>query len=584
MSRPPLSLPRGTTSSVPASQNTAPVIKFRCLYTHDVRRKAKRWQDGYLKFHTFNKRAMVYDDAGNFIGDHHWRDSNEIQDGDELELDKGVLIQVSECMERTQADISALFEKRKASQESPQQSTPLAPPSTLPLSSRTAVPARTGPPRSLNDLLGIKRPSTGRVAAIQSPYEQRHPTKTNHKPQEQEERPRPAKRSKQSPPVVSEEKGSQRQIRGFPEIIELGNSTSQTHLTGTILTEPVVSSEPRQPDKRHNSSHVSANATSRPRSNDHVAKAQKQVNSPVPARDLARNQSKSILGEAPLRTPLSLEKTEVQVAKSRLETNKPQTRLNPLRMSIEKPRPKLMYKAHTSKASNNRTVESAQAGSNPFVSGTLLPGSHTDCDISASTLAVLEEINEEESFGNTREENALMPDSILSKKETSQSTRTRALYRVPSHTAIHGSAASSAGIELKDDLNPPTSLQIHIQQRDSGPTHTKHNITRSHSDLSSMLLESHPMVSDPMVGISEPSVAEKQGFARRRKEPKAFRKSYSDTTALWNELNHNHGPSLPVATERPPISESNHEDSEKGPWTAEALDFFDWWPPGRQKP
>jgi hypothetical protein len=34
--------------------------------------------------------VMVYDDQGNFIGDHHWRSPDDVQDGDEMELDKGV--------------------------------------------------------------------------------------------------------------------------------------------------------------------------------------------------------------------------------------------------------------------------------------------------------------------------------------------------------------------------------------------------------------------------------------------------------------------------------------------------------------
>ncbi|KAA8641811.1 DNA helicase ZGRF1-like domain-containing protein [Aspergillus tanneri] len=96
---PPLNL------NVPVTQNTAPVIKFRCLYTYDLRRKAKRWQDGYLRFHTFNKRVMAYDTTGNFIGDLHWRQDESVQDGDELELDRGVLIQVCESVEKTETDL-----------------------------------------------------------------------------------------------------------------------------------------------------------------------------------------------------------------------------------------------------------------------------------------------------------------------------------------------------------------------------------------------------------------------------------------------------------------------------------------------
>ncbi|THC94042.1 hypothetical protein EYZ11_006484 [Aspergillus tanneri] len=73
---------------------------------------SKRWQDGYLRFHTFNKRVMAYDTTGNFIGDLHWRQDESVQDGDELELDRGVLIQVCESVEKTETDLSALYTKR----------------------------------------------------------------------------------------------------------------------------------------------------------------------------------------------------------------------------------------------------------------------------------------------------------------------------------------------------------------------------------------------------------------------------------------------------------------------------------------
>lgn len=154
--------------SLSQSQVTASVVKFRCLYTHDLRRKSKRWQDGYLRYHAFNKRVMVYDEQGNYIGDHHWRSVDEVQDGDELELDKGALIQVGEKMSTTQTDLSNLFDKR-TSQGSPQSHEPAsqAPRTSTPRSSCSSQPFR-----SLNDLLGIRKTPIGHLV---SPYEERHP-------------------------------------------------------------------------------------------------------------------------------------------------------------------------------------------------------------------------------------------------------------------------------------------------------------------------------------------------------------------------------------------------------------------------
>ncbi|BCS02161.1 DNA helicase ZGRF1-like domain-containing protein [Aspergillus luchuensis] len=161
-----MATPRSTPSmNVPATQNTAPVIRFRCLYTYDMRRKAKRWQDGFLRYHTFNKRIMVYDVAGNFVGDHHCRQDEGIQDGDELELDNGALIEVCEPVERTETDLSGLHSNKRKGQGSPSQRPGGTPtPTTVVYNSSTparpTLPSQQKPTRSLNDLLGIKKTPT----------------------------------------------------------------------------------------------------------------------------------------------------------------------------------------------------------------------------------------------------------------------------------------------------------------------------------------------------------------------------------------------------------------------------------------
>ncbi|KAH7312103.1 hypothetical protein BKA65DRAFT_518181 [Rhexocercosporidium sp. MPI-PUGE-AT-0058] len=104
--------------NVPHSQNTAPVLEFRCLYTADVRRKQKRWQDGRLKFHTFNKRVMVYDEKSNFVGDTHWKGGLDFEEGEELELERGgILVEVGECIGRRDQDLTELVDKRVKERE-----------------------------------------------------------------------------------------------------------------------------------------------------------------------------------------------------------------------------------------------------------------------------------------------------------------------------------------------------------------------------------------------------------------------------------------------------------------------------------
>ncbi len=162
--------------AIPSSPNTAPVLEFRCLYTHDLRRKQKRWQDGFLRFHTFNKRVMVYDVPRNFIGDSHWRDGGTVQDGDELELEKGVLVQVGEVVGSMEQDLTELLHKRRVNPGSPAAKKATAMVAANPSSNdHASTPITQLRPKSLNALLGTPRGPYGRATLpTQSPFEQRH--------------------------------------------------------------------------------------------------------------------------------------------------------------------------------------------------------------------------------------------------------------------------------------------------------------------------------------------------------------------------------------------------------------------------
>lgn len=178
MTAPPRSTPH---SQLPASQ-TAPVAEFRCLYTPDIRKKQKKWHDGYLKFHSFNSRIMVYDQARNFLGDTYYKDSTELQEGDELTLDKGVMVEVADAIGVTQTDLKPLFEKKPREAPPPPSAPPrrfqppsqLARPSVAPVAT-TAT--RTNPQRPrhkpLNSVLGTPKGPIGKAVPIKSPYEAR---------------------------------------------------------------------------------------------------------------------------------------------------------------------------------------------------------------------------------------------------------------------------------------------------------------------------------------------------------------------------------------------------------------------------
>lgn len=180
--------PSPVSSSVPLTQNTAPILEFRCLFTPDFKKKAKKWQDGRLKFHTFNKRIMVYDDRTNYVGDTHYH-THTLEEGEELELERGVLVEVGELIGKQDQDLEEVLDAvRGAGKSARQQSA--APPRVAgrgatpgPSAGRYATPApaarqmsmmSTGPVRPLSALLGTPQGRYGRaLLPTTSPFEDR---------------------------------------------------------------------------------------------------------------------------------------------------------------------------------------------------------------------------------------------------------------------------------------------------------------------------------------------------------------------------------------------------------------------------
>jgi Protein of unknown function (DUF2439) len=180
---------RGTSSlTVAPTQNTAPVFEFRCLYTHDLRKKKKIWHDGSLRFHTFNRRVMVYDDAKNYIGDAHWRETGEFQEGEELKLDKGVLVEVGEQIGHTETDLAPIIlEKRRP--ENPCSPSRVPPSNAYSSTLRTAGTASQARPKSLAAVLGASQGPIGRARVVaRSPFEQRQDN-VRQQPESSGERP-----------------------------------------------------------------------------------------------------------------------------------------------------------------------------------------------------------------------------------------------------------------------------------------------------------------------------------------------------------------------------------------------------------
>lgn len=194
---------QSSAASNSGQSSSAPVLEFVCLFSRDLRKKQKRWQDGRIKYHAFNKRVMVYDERGNFIGDTHWREAHDFEEGEELELERGgVIVQTAECIGSRMQDLSELIDKR--AQEKAQRQSAAAARHSSPLAPASVPRPPHAPPghlqlhsRPLHNVVGTPTGHYGRaVVPSESPYEQRQRQNAEQADPHDEESPRPAKRRK----------------------------------------------------------------------------------------------------------------------------------------------------------------------------------------------------------------------------------------------------------------------------------------------------------------------------------------------------------------------------------------------------
>lgn len=228
-------------TAIPLTQNTAPVLEFRCLFTSDIRRKQKRWQDGRLKFHTFNKRVMVYDERLNFVGDTHWHDYH-IDEGEELELDRAaVLVQVADCLGSRDQDLTELLDKRtKQREERAAVRRPSSSPVEVPFdnlrNARQPTPYSKLSQKPLSALLGTPTGHHGRaLLPTTSPFEDRQKDLR----QERDTEERPSKRRKAEP--TYSKAGYAQNLTGA--MLDL---SSTPHSTAHLRREPLWSRTSRR--------------------------------------------------------------------------------------------------------------------------------------------------------------------------------------------------------------------------------------------------------------------------------------------------------------------------------------------------
>ncbi|KAF3256465.1 hypothetical protein TWF192_001889 [Orbilia oligospora] len=97
-------------ASIPPTSHSAPIDEYIVLWTADKYKKLKKWHDGYLRYHTFNKRLMVYDHLMNKVCDKFLPEPEPIDIGDDLIFDSH-LVTIEDIKGRQTQDLRPLFEK-----------------------------------------------------------------------------------------------------------------------------------------------------------------------------------------------------------------------------------------------------------------------------------------------------------------------------------------------------------------------------------------------------------------------------------------------------------------------------------------
>ena len=124
----------------------------------------------------------MYDERSNFVGDSHWRADTDLNEGEELGLERGgILVEVGECIGKKDQDLSELVDKRVREREERAAAKATVTSPAVPRASfaKPQIPAPDGPqylrPKPLNAIIGMPTGHYSRaVVSHLSPFEQKH--------------------------------------------------------------------------------------------------------------------------------------------------------------------------------------------------------------------------------------------------------------------------------------------------------------------------------------------------------------------------------------------------------------------------
>ena len=592
---------RGTPAAPPQTQNTAPVHEYRCLFTREAHKKAKKWHDGSLRFHTFNRRVVVYDDGNHKVGDLHYRQEEEFGEGVELTLEGRVLVQVEQQTGETETDISQVVHTRH--DEGPERVKRI----------RLAVAASQQSQQSLKALLGSSQRQGRARQPYQSPYEQRHGVI------EQQIEP-PAKRQKLAvdkenvPPVITVQKPNAASAKTLSETVGLVAAPKRT------MPPPRMVPEMHEVLDLSSDEEINKNAPRERTQPTQLKPAKAKVVHPIEGdspshsgqpKGKTRNEqiqptrvsvnTKRIERLSPKRNPFIGESTDTGLP-PRLDTNTKGTDSlvrsgkTVIRIVSSKPRRKLMCRAllpesrprNPQQPSEETAVKTTIPNRAVASSVTPIPASPIPKRISSRRGSVDDPIGVSSSplfepagdFTLPQEEPVSSQDSLeiqllQDAEDQRQSTDVNSVkVSIPIVNPVVKQRLDqrAASVSPLRRLLPPTPVKLEPPSKPdllASPSPRTRPFRRVVSENDVDLLDAGEATQQVMNELLQPKPS---------RSPSKLTRTTSDTTSMRQ-------PPQIVSVASVDVIEPMAGAGETGPWTSsEAFLLFEWWPPGKQKP
>ncbi|KAI5296822.1 hypothetical protein KEM55_005534 [Ascosphaera atra] len=483
---------------------------------------------------------MVYDTSGYLVGDTHWRHDMALQDGDELELEKGIMVQVGELVERSKTDLGRLFDKRSPGTQDSVAKNAASQQSVLSRSGSTS--RATGKVKSLSEVLGRTRNTQTNTRIPTPSYSARAKSSAiTQQPNLGIERETTARKGNEVASRELADESSNIAGHGASSQIHRGSGAqersasrslgSSSHQQTSGPRRKVAQGQALQNDFAHGraTKDISSQSTTAAEISERFAattalrdtvneKAKERMGSTTAGLNkVSASRTRQILSETsntPSKAPFSTTDSTAKEIDSENQLHPPEKRpMGSLLMPSDKPRKKLMFMDIMSTTARNSPKPGRDGSSQPDLSRGFQ---------AASQLSLVETTRDRSAKKLRKQRDDTPSASILNFfGQSSQVEKT---------AEIQEAAAQQTGVIEIDDRDTPASLAPESQggigaQKEHGPMH-------SHA--------LHP--------------CDDEG----------------------QELQE-------VSGGVSPVREDADADA-SGPWSIEASIFFDWWPPGREVP